>query len=167
MPCEFCCDEERRDEVMDKVSIYKTLLIQAEGLLEGQQENVSIYANIAALLKTSLPYASWAGFYLFNGTSLFLGPFQGNVACVDITLDRGVCGLSAREKRVVIVPDVHAFEGHIACDSGSNSEIVVPLMKNDKLLAVLDLDSYQFASFDDVDADFLTQLAQKMANVLK
>lgn len=152
---------------MDKVALYKTILLQAEGLLEGRQDNVSIYANIAALLKTSLPYASWTGFYFFNGTALYLGPFQGNVACVDITLDRGVCGLSAREKRVVIVPDVHAFEGHIACDAGSNSEIVVPLIKKGKLLAVLDLDSYQFNSFDEIDGKYLKELADKMSAVLK
>jgi GAF domain-containing protein len=152
---------------MDKVAMYDTILLQVDGLLEGQQENVSIYANIAALLKTSLSYASWVGFYLFNGSALYLGPFQGNVACVDITLDRGVCGFSAREKKVVIVPDVHAFEGHIACDAGSNSEIVVPLIKNGKLLAVLDLDSYQFNSFDEIDGKYLTILADKMSRILK
>jgi GAF domain-containing protein len=152
---------------MDKHGLYKTMLLQAEGLMEGVQQPVSIYANLSALIKSTLPYVSWVGFYLFNGTALYLGPFQGQVACVDITLDRGVCGKAARDKQTVIVPDVHQFPGHIACDAGSNSEIVVPLLKNGKLLAVLDLDSYQFGSFDEIDQHYLEIMCQRLATFLK
>ena len=152
---------------MDKHALYKTLILQAEGLLEEKQEAVSIYANLSALLKSTLPYVSWVGFYLFNGSALYLGPFQGQVACVDITLDRGVCGKSARDKKTVIVPNVHEFPGHIACDAGSNSEIVVPVLKDGNLLSVLDLDSYQYSSFDKIDQHYLEILCQKLAFSLK
>jgi L-methionine (R)-S-oxide reductase len=152
---------------MDKHALYKTLILQAEGLLEEKQEAVSIYANLSALLKSTLPYVSWVGFYLFNGSALYLGPFQGQVACVDITLDRGVCGKSARDKKTVIVPNVHEFPGHIACDAGSNSEIVVPVLKDGNLLSVLDLDSYQYSSFDKIDQHYLEILCQKLASSLK
>ena len=151
---------------MDKHSLYKTLILQAEGLLEEKQEAVSIYANLSALLKSTLPYVSWVGFYLFNGTALYLGPFQGKVACVDITLDRGVCGLAARTKKTVIVPDVHQFPGHIACDEGSNSEIVIPLVKNKQLIGVLDIDSYSFARFDKVDQNYLEKFIQSIVKYL-
>jgi GAF domain-containing protein len=147
---------------MNKRELYTNLLPLVDGLLTDQQQPVSIYANIAALLKEQLPYASWVGFYLFNGTALYLGPFQGKVACVDITLNRGVCGQAGRTKQTVIVNDVHAFPGHIACDAGSQSEIVVPLVHQDKLIAVLDLDSYQLASFDVVDQEFLEIIAKKI-----
>jgi GAF domain-containing protein len=147
---------------MSKREIYSNLLPLVDGLLTDQQQPVSIYANIAALLKEQLPYASWIGFYLFNGTALYLGPFQGKVACVDITLDRGVCGKAGRTKKTVIVNNVHDFPGHIACDAGSQSEIVVPLLHNDQLIAVLDLDSYDLASFDSVDQEFLEIIARKI-----
>jgi GAF domain-containing protein len=125
-----------------------------------------LYANLSALLKQTLSDVSWVGFYLFNGTALYLGPFQGKVACVDITLDRGVCGLAARTKKTVIVPDVHKFPGHIACDEGSNSEIVIPLMKNNQLIGVLDIDSYTFARFDKVDQTYLEKFVQSIVKYL-
>jgi L-methionine (R)-S-oxide reductase len=143
---------------MDKTSEYQSLLLMANGLLEDKQSPISLYANLAALIKQTLSNVSWAGFYLFDGTALYLGPFQGKVACVDIPLTRGVCGKAAREKQTVVVPDVHAFPGHIACDEGSNSEIVVPLIKAGQLLGVLDLDSYQHARFDKVDQQGLEKL---------
>ncbi len=136
---------------MNKRIEYQTLLSATRGLLQDKQQPVSIYANLSALLKQTLTDVSWTGFYLFDGTALFLGPFQGKVACVDITLDRGVCGKSARERKTIVVPNVHEFPGHIACDEGSNSEIVVPIIKNKKLIGVLDIDSYQFNRFDSVD----------------
>ena len=136
---------------MNKVSEYQTLLSAARGLLQDKQQPISIYANLSALLKQTLTDVSWTGFYLFNGIALYLGPFQGKVACVDITLDRGVCGKAARDRKTVVVPNVHEFPGHIACDEGSNSEIVVPIIKNNKLLGVLDIDSYKFNRFDSVD----------------
>jgi GAF domain-containing protein len=136
---------------MNKVSEYQTLLSATRGLLQDKQQPISIYANLSALLKQTLTDVSWTGFYLYNGSALYLGPFQGKVACVDITLDRGVCGKAARDRKTVVVPNVHEFPGHIACDEGSNSEIVVPIIKNNKLLGVLDIDSYKFNRFDSVD----------------
>lgn len=136
---------------MNKVTEYQTLLSATRGLLQDKQQPVSIYANLSALLKQTLTDVSWTGFYLYNGSALYLGPFQGKVACVDITLDRGVCGKSARERKTIVVPNVHEFPGHIACDEGSNSEIVLPIIKDKKLIGVLDIDSYKFNRFDSVD----------------
>jgi GAF domain-containing protein len=151
---------------MQKKQEYETVLLAAKGLVEDKQLPISLYANLSALLKQTLSDVSWVGFYLFNGTALYLGPFQGKVACVDITLDRGVCGLAARTKKTVIVPDVHKFPGHIACDEGSNSEIVIPLMKNNQLIGVLDIDSYTFARFDKVDQTYLEKLVQSIVKYL-
>jgi GAF domain-containing protein len=143
---------------MQKKQEYETVLLAVKGLVADRQLPISLYANVSALLKQTLSDVSWVGFYLFNGTALYLGPFQGKVACVDISLDRGVCGLAARSKKTVIVPDVHQFPGHIACDEGSNSEIVIPLMKNNQLIGVLDIDSYSFSRFDMLDQTYLEQL---------
>ena len=151
---------------MQKKQEYETVLLAAKGLVENRQLPISLYANLSALLKQTLSDVSWVGFYLFNGTALYLGPFQGKVACVDITLDRGVCGLAARTKKTVIVPDVHKFPGHIACDEGSNSEIVIPLMKNNELIGVLDIDSYTFARFDKVDQSYLEKFVQSIVKYL-
>jgi GAF domain-containing protein len=151
---------------MQKEQEYETVLLAVKGLLADKQLPISLYANLSALLKQTLSDVSWVGFYLFNGTALYLGPFQGKVACVDIGLDRGVCGLAARTKKTVIVPDVHQFPGHIACDEGSNSEIVVPIFKNNQLLAVLDIDSYTFSRFDSEDQIFLEKLTESIAQHL-
>jgi GAF domain-containing protein len=151
---------------MQKEQEYETVLLAANGLFADKQLPVSLYANISALLKQTLSDVSWVGFYLFNGTALYLGPFQGKVACVDITLDRGVCGLAARSKKTVIVPDVHQFPGHIACDEGSNSEIVVPIIKNKQLIGVLDIDSYSFSRFDTKDQAFLEKLMKELVKHL-
>jgi L-methionine (R)-S-oxide reductase len=151
---------------MQKEQEYETVLLTANGLFADKQLPVSLYANISALLKQTLSDVSWVGFYLFNGTALYLGPFQGKVACVDITLDRGVCGLAARSKKTVIVPDVHQFPGHIACDEGSNSEIVVPIIKNKQLIGVLDIDSYSFSRFDTKDQAFLEKLMKALVQHL-
>jgi GAF domain-containing protein len=151
---------------MQKEQEYETVLLAANGLFADKQLPVSLYANISALLKQTLSDVSWVGFYLFNGTALYLGPFQGKVACVDITLDRGVCGLAARSKKTVIVPDVHQFPGHIACDEGSNSEIVVPIIKNKQLIGVLDIDSYSFSRFDSKDQAFLEKLMKALVQHL-
>jgi GAF domain-containing protein len=151
---------------MQKKQEYETVLLATKGLVEDRQLPISLYANLSALLKQTLSDVSWVGFYLFNGTALYLGPFQGKVACVDITLDRGVCGLAARTKKTVIVPDVHQFPGHIACDEGSNSEIVIPLVKNKQLIGVLDIDSYSFARFDKVDQNYLEKFIQSIVKYL-
>jgi len=151
---------------MQKKQEYETVLLATKGLVEDRQLPISLYANLSALLKQTLSDVSWVGFYLFNGTALYLGPFQGKVACVDITLDRGVCGLAARTKKTVIVSDVHQFPGHIACDEGSNSEIVIPLVKNKQLIGVLDIDSYSFARFDKVDQNYLEKFIQSIVKYL-
>jgi GAF domain-containing protein len=151
---------------MQKKQEYETVLLAVKGLVTDPQLPVSLYANVSALLKQTLSDVSWVGFYLFNGTALYLGPFQGKVACVDITLDRGVCGLAARSKKTVVVPDVHKFPGHIACDEGSNSEIVIPIVKNNQLIGVLDIDSYSLSRFDAVDQTFLEKFVRVIAESL-
>lgn len=151
---------------MNKDVEYQSLLSATRGLLVDKQNEVSIYANLSALLKQTLSNISWAGFYLYNGTALYLGPFQGKVACVDITLDRGVCGKAARERKTVVVPNVHEFPGHIACDEGSNSEIVIPIVKNHQLIGVLDIDSYQYERFDKIDQQHLEAFITLLVNAI-
>ena len=120
---------------------YPALLRQAEALLAGETDYLANAANLAALLYAHLPRINWAGFYFFDGHELVLGPFQGKVACTRISLDRGVCGAAARARKSLIVADVHAFAGHIACDAASASELVVPMLRGDALIGVLDIDS--------------------------
>lgn len=159
---------EERHKKIDKEALYKEVLIEVEALLEPSLYEVSILANVSALLKERFPYYSWVGFYLSNGEYLYLGPFQGKVACEKIHFNKGVCGTSFSKQETLIVEDVHTFEGHIACDSGSNSEIVVPLFnKEDKIIGVLDVDSYRFGAFDKVDQHYLETLIQKLKNYLK
>ena len=119
---------------------------------------VSALSNAAALLWESLADINWVGFYLLKGGMLYLGPFQGKTACTLIPLGRGVCGTAAAERTIQLVPDVHQFPGHIACDSASNSEIVLPLIKHGSLLSVMDIDSPLFSRFDEEDAEGLKQL---------
>jgi GAF domain-containing protein len=140
------------DRQLPKASAYRELNEQLVALFADERDGLANSANLAALLYQLLPDLNWAGLYFLRGTELVLGPFQGKVACVRIALDRGVCGTAARERRTIVVPDVHAFPGHIACDAASRSEIVVPLLAGDKLLGVLDLDSPLEARFDHDDA---------------
>jgi len=156
----------------DKAAGYRELDAQLGALLTGERDLIANTANAAALLYGALPDLNWAGFYLLRpsarggraegkdggGQELVLGPFQGKPACVRIALGRGVCGTAAAERRTMLVPDVHAFPGHIACDAASNSEIVVPMIRGARdgagggeLLGVLDLDSPEFGRFDAVD----------------
>ena len=144
----------------DKVARYTELMPQLASLVEGEPDLIANLANIVAALRECLPIASWIGFYITRDGELVLGPFQGKVACVRIGFGRGVCGTAASERRTVVVQDVEQFPGHIACDAGSRSEIVVPILRGDSVVAVLDLDSYELAAFDDVDAHFLSQVAQ-------
>jgi L-methionine (R)-S-oxide reductase len=125
---------------------------QLESVLAGERDWVCNLANTSALLMQTLPDLNWAGFYLLKGSDLVLGPFQGKVACVRIPVGKGVCGTAAARRATVVVPDVHAFPGHIACDSASNSEIVIPLLCEGRLLGVLDLDSPKLNRFDADDA---------------
>ena len=138
------------------------LMQQAAGLFAGERDPWANAANLAALLFESLPDLNWAGFYFLRGGGLVVGPFQGRVACVRIALGAGVCGTAAAERRTVIVPDVHAFPGHIACDSASNSEIVIPLLAGSQLIGVLDLDSPSLNRFSSADAAILEPLAQDL-----
>jgi len=149
----------------DKPARYRELLPQLAALLDGEPDLIANLANAAAALRECVPAASWVGFYVVRGGELVLGPFQGKVACVRIAFGRGVCGTAAAEQRTVIVPDVEQFPGHIACDAGSRSEIVVPIMKRGQLVAVLDLDSYERAAFDDVDAAGLLPIAELLGTL--
>ena len=128
-------------------------------LLHGERDLIANAANTAALLWDALPGLNWAGFYLYKSGELVLGPFQGKPACVRIAIGKGVCGTAAERRATVVVEDVHAFPGHIACDSASNSEIVVPLLEGSRLLGVLDLDSPKLARFDDADRAGLELIA--------
>jgi GAF domain-containing protein len=135
-----------------KAALYAGLLAQARALLEGERDAVANAANLASLLYHTLPDLNWAGFYWLRDGGLVLGPFQGKPACVRIALGKGVCGTAAAGRRTVVVKDVHDFPGHIACDSASESEIVVPVLAGGRLAGVLDLDSPRRARFDEEDA---------------
>ena len=140
--------------------IYKDLIPQVHELLDESEHWVTNLANLSALLKQAFEKISWVGFYLFNGEKLVLGPFQGKIACTVIAFGKGVCGTSAEKKETVIVKDVHQFPGHIACDDGSNSEIVIPLLRQNELLGVLDLDSYSLNAFNETDKKYLEEICR-------
>lgn len=144
----------------NKREIYAALAPQLESLLAGERDFIANAANFSALLYQSLADLNWAGFYLLRSRELVLGPFQGKPACVRIPMGKGVCGTAAAMRKTVIVPNVDEFPGHIACDSDSKSEIVVPLVKEDELLGVLDLDSPQLSRFNDDDAYGLNVLVE-------
>jgi L-methionine (R)-S-oxide reductase len=148
-------------DMHDKPAAYRELTMQLEGLLSGERDRIACAANMASLLYWSLPDVNWVGFYFVEAASgdLVVGPFQGKPACVRIPLGKGACGTAAADRRTVLVPDVHAFPGHIACDSASNSEVVVPLTKGKHLLGVLDLDSPTLERFDAADARGIEALA--------
>ncbi|HKP38576.1 MAG TPA: GAF domain-containing protein [Pyrinomonadaceae bacterium] len=143
-----------------KSEIYDQLALQLSSLLAGERDLVANAANFSALLFHSLPDVNWVGFYFAKDGELVLGPFQGQPACVRIKIGQGVCGAGAASCESVIVPNVHEFPGHIACDSASNSEIVVPLMKSARLIGVLDVDSPTPSRFDREDAVGLEALAR-------
>ena len=142
-----------------KPKIYRELALMAQGLFDGERDAIANAANLSALLWTGLEGLNWAGFYFLRGPGLVLGPFQGRPACVRIEIGRGVCGTAAQKRETVIVPDVEAFPGHIACDAASRSELVVPLLAGGKLIGVLDLDSPNRARFDEEDAKGIETLA--------
>ena len=143
----------------NKAERYARLLEQAEGLFHGERDRIANAANLSALLYRQLPDLNWAGFYFHDGEELVVGPFQGLPACVRIPLDKGVCGAAARTRRTQRVDDVHAFPGHIACDAASRSEIVIPLVKGDTLVGVLDIDSPVESRFDEEDQAGLQAIA--------
>src|SRR5437762_7961713 len=142
-----------------KTELYDQLASQLSSLLAGERDLIANAANFSSLVFHSLPDLNWAGFYFLKNEELVLGPFQGQPACVRIALEQGVCGTAEAKCVTTIVPNVHEFPGHIACDSASNSEIVVPLMKGERLIGVLDLDSPVIGRFDDEDAIGLNRSA--------
>jgi L-methionine (R)-S-oxide reductase len=144
----------------NKRDFYASLAQQLTGLLEGEPDAIANAANMSALIYQFLPDLNWAGFYFMRGPGLVLGPFQGRAACVRIPVGRGVCGTAVERRASIMVPDVHAFPGHIACDSASRSELVVPLIKDGTVLGVLDLDSPSRNRFDEDDREGCERLVQ-------
>lgn len=140
-----------------KETQYQSIVPQIEALLTGETDLIANLANVSAALKEQFNFF-WVGFYLVKDNELVLGPFQGPVACTRIALDKGVCGASWQQKETLIVPDVDAFPGHIACSSASKSEIVIPIIREGKVVAVLDVDSDQLDQFDLVDEKYLTEI---------
>ena len=141
----------------EKESLYQTINEQLSYLLEGEPNVLANLSNASALLKTSFPNTVFAGFYLFDGNELILGPFQGGVSCVRIALGKGVCGESAASRQTVIVGDVKTYPNYISCDSSARSEIVVPMVKEGRLLGVLDIDSSLVDDYDDLDLKYLEE----------
>jgi L-methionine (R)-S-oxide reductase len=152
------------DPTQPKPQLYASIIAQTRALLAGERDAIANFANTTSLLYHSLPDLNWVGFYLLKDGELVVGPFQGKPACVRIAIGKGVCGTAAARRATVIVKNVHEFDGHIACDSASNSEIVVPLLRGNELIGVLDLDSPKFARFD---AEDQAGLEQVVAEVLK
>ncbi|NDW19360.1 GAF domain-containing protein [Dysgonomonas sp. 216] len=140
-----------------KEQVYKHLLPQIESLIKTESDTIANMANISAVLKHAFDFL-WAGFYLVKREQLVLGPFQGNVACTRINFGKGVCGTAWKEKKIVCVPNVNFFDGHIACDSSSMSEIVVPVFFRDEVIAVLDIDSQFENHFDETDITYLEKI---------
>ena len=150
----------------DKAVMYRDLASALEGLVAGETDAIANMANAAALIWKTLPDLNWAGFYRNVDGELVLGPFQGRAACIRIPFGTGVCGVAAETRQVQRVKDVHAFPGHIACDSASNSELVVPIVREGELLGVLDLDSPKHARFSEEDEAGCVKLGEILARVL-
>lgn len=142
---------------MDKAEKYQEVYKQILSVVSGETDQIANMANTAALLHEAFGFW-WTGFYIIRGNQLVLGPFQGPVACTRIGFGKGVCGTSWERRETVIVPDVHLFPGHIACSSQSQSEIVVPMFHNDEIYAVLDIDSKELATFDEIDKEWLEKI---------
>src|SRR5512139_3214510 len=153
-------------EAADKATMYADLASALQGLVAGEPDAIANMANATGLIFETLPDVNWVGFYRNVGNELVLGPFQGRPACIRIPFGTGVCGVAAQAREVQLVEDVHAFPGHIACDSASNSEVVVPIIRDGKLLGVLDLDSPVHARFDEADARGLEALVKILVESL-
>jgi GAF domain-containing protein len=147
----------------EKEQTYELLYKQVQALIEGEQDEIAVMANVAALIHETFRFW-WTGFYRVIGRELVLGPFQGPVACMHIAYGRGVCGTAWQEQRSIVVPDVEQFKGHIACSSASKSEIVVPVWRNNEIVAVLDIDSEKLATFDDTDRLWLEKIVEIINN---
>jgi L-methionine (R)-S-oxide reductase len=153
-------------EAADKPTLYRDLCGALEGLVAGETDGIANMANAAALIWESLPDVNWVGFYRNVDGELVVGPFQGRPACIRIPFGTGVCGVAAQTRETQLVEDVHAFPSHIACDSASNSEVVIPIMRDGELLGVLDIDSPSHARFDEDDRAGCEALAAIMARAI-
>ena len=147
-----------------KADLYRDLASALDGLTAGEPDAIANMANVAALLWEYLPDLNWAGFYRNVGGELVLGPFQGKAACIRIPFGRGVCGAAAASREIQLVADVHAFPGHIACDAASRSELVVPIVAGDRVVAVIDLDSPSPSRFDEDDAAGIAAIARLLTD---
>jgi GAF domain-containing protein len=156
-----------RYDFQNKAADYAALTRELQSLLAGEHDLIANAANATALIYGALPDINWCGIYLLKGGELVVGPFQGKPACVRIALGKGVCGTAAAKRETLVVPDVQAFPGHIACDVASRSEIVIPLIAGSELLGVLDLDSPRLARFDEADRRGLEQLAAAFVGSLR
>ncbi|MCF8305162.1 MAG: GAF domain-containing protein [Ignavibacteriales bacterium] len=155
------------DKELPEEQIYKSLLEYLPATFDSNEPVTTALANFSAAIFNAFNKISWAGFYILGeGETLYLGPFQGKPACTKIKIGKGVCGKAASIMETVIVPDVHKFPGHIACDSGSNSEIVLPVTKNNLLIGVFDLDSYLLNAFTFVDKYYLEELLKKFSEII-
>ena len=150
----------------DKATMYRDLASALEGLVAGEPDAIANMANSSGLIYETLPDVNWVGFYRNIDGELVLGPFQGRPACIRMTFDQGVCGAAAKTRQVQRVEDVHKFSGHIACDSASNSEIVVPLVRDGELIGVLDIDSPKFSRFTEEDEAGVVKLGEILSRVL-
>lgn len=153
-------DELKARAAWPKPKQYEAILKDVRALIEGEPDWIANTANVAAVLFESLKDVNWAGFYFLQGDELVLGPFQGRPACVRIAVGRGVCGTAVSRRETLVVPDVHEFPGHIACDSASNSEVVVPLVRDGRVIGVLDIDSPKTGRFDAEDGRGLEAVAK-------
>lgn len=154
----------RIDKHLAEEEKYRLLVSQLKSLLSKEDNLISNLSNLTAAIKDTFEKVSWVGFYLFDGQKLYLGPFQGKVACTNIEIGKGVCGTSAAKRETIIVPDVDKFPGHIACDSNSKSEIVVPLFHKNQILGVLDLDSHEYNSFSKTDKEYLEEICKFLSD---
>lgn len=148
----------------EKRELYREIFVELKAVVEGLEDPIAAMASSACVLHERIPYSSWTGFYRVVAPGLMrVGPYQGSLGCLEIAFDRGVCGAAARERKTQLVPDVHAFPGHIACDSAARSEIVVPVYDpHGDLVAVLDLDSHEPAAFDEVDREELERIVEAL-----
>lgn len=151
---------------MNKAEFYQGLLAQVKAIIAGENDSIANMANISAILFNAYDDVNWAGFYRLIDNELVLGPFQGQVACIRIPVGRGVCGTAVSEKQTQLITDVHQFSGHIACDANSNSEVVIPVFKDNEVIAVLDIDSVTYARFDEEDKKGLQEIVNAFQDQL-
>lgn len=144
----------------DKKEMYELLIAQVKTILDGETDVIANLSNVSALLNEALQDINWVGFYLMKEGRLILGPFQGKLACIHIPLGKGVCGTAAQSKETQLVKNVHEFPGHIACDSATNSEIVVPMLYMEQVIGVLDIDSPKLLRFDEIDQRYLEKIVE-------